>query len=148
MATESPAVTGRQTLFSNLLLLGPWRAKAGALIAAAIQFWVVGGHAEDCAGVALKFLRNHDVPCQPPLEIDRSSLDYVVTCDDGRRWVLLWLENEVAYVEPQNGALYRWLPEISVSYPNLYGGLPREPARPLAFPAPSIDDSIDGFRRF
>jgi len=123
MVTNSSRISDRQTLIACPLLLGLWRAKAGALVVAAAQFLAVGSHAEDCAGVALKFLRLHDVPCQAPLAIDHSSLDYGVTCADGRSWALFWLENEVAYVEPQTGTLYRWRRELSASYPNLYGGL-------------------------
>jgi hypothetical protein len=123
MVTDSSTVTDRQMLISCPLLLGLWRAKAGALIVAVAQFLAGGSHAEDCAEVTLQFLRKHDVPCSALQAIDRSRLDYVVTCNDGRSWALFWLENEVAYVEPQTGTIYRWQPELAASYPNLYGGL-------------------------
>jgi hypothetical protein len=43
-----------------------------------------------------------------------------VTCEDGGEWVLFWVENEVAFVQPSSGELYKWRPEIYAAYPEVY----------------------------
>ena len=70
--------------------------------------------------VYLKFLHNHGVPCQAIIKRDSTvHMDEVVTCEDGREWVLFWLENEVAFVKPETGDLYRWQRDMHRSAPSL-----------------------------
>ena len=42
------------------------------------------------------------------------------TCQDGREWVLFWLENEIAFVQPETRELYKWQWELNELYPQLY----------------------------
>lgn len=73
------------------------------------------------ADVSLQYLNRHGVPCRSIVSAAVTVMNDIVTCEDGRQWVLFWLENEVAYVPPSR-ELYKWRREIDASYPEVYGG--------------------------
>ena len=69
------------------------------------------------------FLQRHGVPCQSVVKVDSTdNIDEVAICEDGREWVMFWLENEVAFVRPGSRQFYRWSPD-------LYSAFPTTPAR-------------------
>ena len=71
--------------------------------------------------VSLTYLQRHGVPCKSVVKIDSTdTLDEVATCQDGSEWVLLWLENEIAFVRPGSHQLYRWRRDVYNLYPYLY----------------------------
>jgi len=73
--------------------------------------------------VSLTYLRRHGVPCQSVVKVDSTdNMDEVALCQDGREWVLFWLEDEVAFVRPGSRQLYRWHPDVNSSFPDLYKG--------------------------
>ena len=73
--------------------------------------------------VSLTYLQRHGVPCQSVVRVDSTdNMDEVAICQDGREWVLFWLEDEVAFVCPGSRQLYRWHPEVNSSFPDLYKG--------------------------
>ena len=73
--------------------------------------------------VSLTYLQRHGVPCQSVVKVDSTdNLDEVAICQDGREWVLFWLEDEVAFVRPGSRQLYRWRPDVNISFPDLYKG--------------------------
>ena len=73
--------------------------------------------------VSLTYLQRHGVPCQSVVRVDSTdNLDEVAVCQDGREWVLFWLEDEVAFVRPGSRQLYRWRPDVNISFPDLYKG--------------------------
>ena len=77
-------------------------------------------HAQELNDVALAFLKLHRVPCLTVIKVGTVVLDEVVTCEDGREWALFWLENEVAFVQPETRELYKWQWELNELYPQLY----------------------------
>ena len=73
--------------------------------------------------VSLTYLQRHGVPCQSVVKVDSTdNMDQVVLCEDGREWVLFWLEDEVAFVRPGSRQLYRWRPDVNISFPDVYKG--------------------------
>ena len=83
-------------------------------------------YSQELNGVALQFLQRHGVPCLFVLKVGNSDgLDEVATCQDGREWALLWIEDEIAFVQPTTRELYKWDRGVYVSYPELYGGSKR-----------------------
>ena len=73
--------------------------------------------------VSLTYLQRHGVPCQSVVRVDSTdNMDEVAICQDGREWVLFWLEDEVAFVRPGSRQLYRWRPDVNISFPDLYKG--------------------------
>ena len=71
--------------------------------------------------VSLTYLQRHGVPCQSVVKVDSADdMDQVALCEDGREWVLFWLEDEVAFVRPGSRQLYRWRPDVNSSFPYLY----------------------------
>jgi hypothetical protein len=79
-----------------------------------------GTHAEEMNDVMLAFLKLHRVPCRAVINVGTVVLDEVATCEDGREWMLFWLENEVAFVHPETRELYKWQWELNALYPQLY----------------------------
>jgi hypothetical protein len=77
--------------------------------------------ARDIHDVAQQFLHRHGVPCLTVVRVDSThELGEVATCQDGREWVLFWLEDEIAFVDPESRQPYRWQRDVYVSYPGLY----------------------------
>lgn len=90
-------------------------------LAAALVALAGSSRAQSLLDVSLKFLQRHGVPCQTVVKVGTlNSVDEVATCQDGRQWVLLWLENEIAFVNPSSQDLYRWHREAHALYPHLY----------------------------
>ena len=84
--------------------------------------------AQELTLVAQKFLQRRGVPCVFVFEVGSpADLGEIVTCQDGRKWALFWIEDEIAFVDPRTHALYRWDWENYLSHPELYGG----PKRPV-----------------
>ena len=115
--------------------LGRWIARTciglGALFSP-------NAHAQELNDVALRFLNLHRVPCLTVTKVGTVVLDEVVTCEDGREWALFWLENEVAFVQPETRELYKWQWELNEQYPQLYKASPRVgsgPERKFVTPA-------------
>jgi hypothetical protein len=100
-----------------LSCLGSWIAWACIGFGA---FFCSSAHAQELNDVALLFLKLHRVPCLTVIKVGTVVLDEVVTCDDGREWMLFWLENEVAFVNPETRELYKWQWELNEEYPYLY----------------------------
>ena len=73
--------------------------------------------------VSLTYLQRHGVPCQSVVKVDSTdNMDQVALCEDGREWILFWLEDEVAFVRPGSRQLYRWRLDVNSSFPDLYKG--------------------------
>jgi len=73
--------------------------------------------------VSLTYLQRHGVPCQSVVKVDSTdNMDQIAICQDGREWVLFWLEDEVAFVRPGSRQLYRWRLDVNSSFPDLYKG--------------------------
>ena len=73
--------------------------------------------------VSLTYLQRHGVPCQSVVKVDSTDdMDQVALCEDGREWVLFWLEDEVAFVRPGSRQLYRWRLDVNISFPDVYKG--------------------------
>ena len=103
---------GRATLAQAIRWTG---AVFGALL---LSFSVC---AQDLNSIAHRFLQRHGVPCQFVQKVGSlHDLDEVATCEDGRAWALYWLEDEIAYIQPQTREAYRWDEQIYLSYPQLY----------------------------
>jgi hypothetical protein len=78
-------------------------------------------HSQSLSEVSLTYLQRHGVPCQSVVKVDSTDdLDEVAICQDGREWVLFWLEDEVAFVQPGSRRLYRWSLDVNSSFPYLY----------------------------
>lgn len=91
-------------------------------VALAALFPLCGTYAQELNGVALQFLQRHGVPCLFVLTVGSTNgLDEVATCQDGRDWALLWIENEIAFVQPTTRDLYKWDRSVYSSWPELYG---------------------------
>jgi hypothetical protein len=83
-------------------------------------------YSQELNGVALQFLQRHGVPCLLVLKVGSTNgLDEVAICQDGREWALLWIEDEIAFVQPTTRELYKWDRGVYISYPELYGGSKR-----------------------
>ena len=104
----------RKTLF---LELSRWIARTCIGLGA---FLCPGTHAQELNDASLAFLKLHRVPCLAVITVGTFVLDDVVTCEDGREWMLFWLENEVAFVNPETRELYKWRWEINALYPQVY----------------------------
>jgi hypothetical protein len=107
------------TTFAHRQRLSRRRWIAGTCLGLAALFGV-SAHAEELNDVSLAFLKLHRVPCLAVTKVDIVILDDVVTCDDGREWMLFWLENEVAFVNPETRELYKWQWQLNEQYPYLY----------------------------
>jgi len=89
-------------------------------------FLSCSGYSQDLDRVAHQFLQRHGVPCPFVVKVSSTNgLDEIATCQDDREWALFWIENEIAYVHPQTRELYKWDSEVSIAYPELYGGSKR-----------------------
>jgi hypothetical protein len=76
--------------------------------------------------VARQFLQRLGVPCLSVLKVDSTDgLGEVATCQDGREWILLWVEGEIAFVHPQTREAYKWEREVYMSHPEIYSELKR-----------------------
>jgi hypothetical protein len=80
-------------------------------------------YAQELNSVAHRFLKRHGVPCVlvPKVGSPRD-MGEVATCQDGREWALFWLEDEIAFVDPQTRESYKWDRQIYVSHPEIYAG--------------------------
>jgi hypothetical protein len=82
-----------------------------------------GAQAQELNGVALRFLQRHGVPCLLVVKVGSPcDMGEVATCQDGREWALLWLEDEIAFVHPQTREPYKWDRQIYLSHPELFSG--------------------------
>jgi hypothetical protein len=118
LALAVPVVDGKASRGNDRLR----RAAAGLVAAAAGLVLAFACRAEQLEAVALRFLHNHGVSCRTVLQVGTRDMDETVTCEDGREWVLFWLEDEVAFVVPETGELYRWRPEFHRASLQAYGG--------------------------
>jgi hypothetical protein len=76
---------------------------------------------QEILGLAHQYLQRHGVPCLHVLKVD-STYDkgHVAVCQDGREWVLLWVENEVAFVHPKTRDVFKWQREVFAESPEIY----------------------------
>jgi hypothetical protein len=89
----------------------------------ALAALTANSQAQSLSEVSLKYLQRHEVPCQSIVKVDSTdNMDQVAICEDGREWVMFWLEDEVAFVRPGSRQLYRWRPDVNISFPDLYKG--------------------------
>ena len=89
----------------------------------ALMALTASSQSQSLSEVSLMYLQRHGVPCEAVVKVDSTdTLDEVAICQDGREWVLFWLEDEVAFVRPGSRQLYRWRPEVNISFPDLYKG--------------------------
>ena len=80
-------------------------------------------YAQDLNGVTYQFLQRHGIPCQFVLKVGSPrDTGEVATCRDGREWALFWLEDAIAYVQPQTRETYRWDRQTYQSHPEIYAG--------------------------
>ena len=80
-------------------------------------------YAQELNDVAHKFLRRHGVPCLLVVKVGSpGDMGEVATCQDGREWALFWLEDEIAFIQPQTGDAYKWDRDVYRSHPDLYAG--------------------------
>ena len=99
-------------------------------VALAVALLASRAQSFDWPGVALKFLQRHAVPCAAVAKMDSVLGADIATCEDGREWALFWVDNEVAFIDPQTRRLYRWRAEIHTSHPQLYESVT------VSFPVP------------
>jgi hypothetical protein len=79
-------------------------------------------YSQELNSVALQFLQRHGVPCLFVLKVGSTNgLDEVATCQDGREWALLWIEDEIAFLRATTRELYKWDRDVYISHPELYG---------------------------
>jgi len=98
---------------------GPWWTS----VALAALFLSGSAQAQDLNGVAHQFLQRHGVPCQRVLKVGSPrDLGERATCQDGRDWALFWLEDEIAFIQPQTGDAYKWDREVYRAHQELYAG--------------------------
>jgi hypothetical protein len=89
----------------------------------ALMALTASSQSQSLSEVSLTYLQRHGVPCQSVVKVDSTdNMDEIAICQDGREWVLFWLEDEVAFVRPGSRQLYRWRPEVNISFPDLYKG--------------------------
>jgi hypothetical protein len=87
----------------------------GALVASG------SANSHDIRGVAGQFLQRLGVPCSSVLKVDHTdNLGEVAICQDGREWILLWIEGEIAFVHPWTRETYKWEREVYLSHPEIY----------------------------
>lgn len=80
-------------------------------------------HAQQLNDAAHRFLQRQGVPCQLVLKVGSlDDLGEVATCQDGREWVLFWIEGEIAFVHPRTREPYRWNSQIYRAHPELFSG--------------------------
>lgn len=97
-----------------------------AFVALAALVVSVNARSADICGVARQFLQRHGVPCPLVLKVDRShDSGDVATCQDGRQWILMWLENEIAFVQQPGREPYKWDSDVFKAHPEIYS-LPRK----------------------
>ena len=90
---------------------------------AALVALTASSQSQSLSEVSLMYLQRHGVPCEAVVKVDSTdTLDEVAICQDGREWVLFWLEDEVAFVRPGSRQLYRWRPDVNISFPDVYKG--------------------------
>jgi hypothetical protein len=101
-------------------MLAPWHI--GAPVAFVAASMTLSTRSQDLSEVALTYLQRRGVPCLFVVQTDRTRLDIdmIARCQDGREWALLFLEGEVAFVDPRSRDLYRWQREVYRDYPALY----------------------------
>ena len=76
---------------------------------------------QELNAITHKFLQRHGVPCATVLSVGSPyDLGEVATCEDGRVWALFWLEDEIAFINPQTREAYRWDRQVYLAYPELY----------------------------
>jgi hypothetical protein len=76
---------------------------------------------QEILDLARQYLQRHGVPCLFVLKVDSThDKGHVAICQDGREWVLLWVENEVAFVQPRTRDVYKWQREVFASDPEIY----------------------------
>ena len=92
----------------------------------ALAAFTAASSSQSLSEVSLTYLQRHGVPCQSVVKVDSTDdLDEVAICQDGREWVMFWLEDEVAFVRPGSRQLYRWRLDVYISFPDLYEGSQR-----------------------
>jgi hypothetical protein len=92
-------------------------------VALGVLFPSCSTYSQELNGVAQQYLQRHGVPCLFVLKVGSPhDLGEVATCQDGREWALFWLEDEIAFVNPQTGECYKWDRQIYMSYPEIYLG--------------------------
>jgi len=75
---------------------------------AALVALTASSQSQRLSEVSLTYLQRHGVPCQFVVKVDSTDdLDEVAICQDGREWVIFWLEDEVAFVRPGSRQLYK-----------------------------------------
>jgi hypothetical protein len=78
--------------------------------------------AQSLVETSLTFLQRHGVPCAVVVKVDSThSSDQVATCEDGSQWLLFWLENEVAFVQPGSQEPFMRRRAINFSSADCYG---------------------------
>ena len=89
----------------------------------ALMALTASSQSQSLSEVSLTYLQRHGVPCQSVVKVDSTdNMDEIALCEDGREWVLFWLEDEVAFVRPGSRQLYRWRPDVNISFPDVYKG--------------------------
>lgn len=92
-----------------------------ALAALAILLVSLDARSSDLSEVARRFLQRHGVPCPVVLKVDSShDAGEVATCQDGRQWILMWLEDEIAFVQLPGREPYKWNSGIFKAHPEIY----------------------------
>jgi hypothetical protein len=91
--------------------------------AAVLVALTASSQSQSLSEVSLTYLQRHGVPCQSVVKVDSTdNMDEVAICQDGREWVMFWLEDEVAFVRPGSRQLYRWSLDVNISFPDVYKG--------------------------
>jgi hypothetical protein len=95
-------------------------------LSVALVALTASSQSQSLSEVSLTYLQRHGVPCQSVVKVDSTdNMDEVAICQDGREWVMFWLEDEVAFVRPGSRQLYRWSLDVNISFPDLYKGSQR-----------------------
>ena len=105
---------------------------AAALAGLGLIFLSYETRPQEILEVAHRYLERHGVPCLVVVHVESThDKGHIARCQDDREWVLLWVENEVAFLNPHTQQTYKWQANVFTLHPELYAPPTRYSERPV-----------------